>query len=102
MSPTWTRHRGRGRLAREGQSQTHRVQLRSGECYSILAVGGDGVADLGISLKNGAETLTEDQTRNAFPSVRHCAERSGPHTVEVRAATGSGQYFYQVFRRSTS
>ena len=33
---------GQGELAREGQSRTHRVQLQAGQCYSILAVGGDG------------------------------------------------------------
>ena len=60
------------------------------------------MSDLGLSLKDGNRTISGDQTRNAFPSVRHCADRTGSFTVEVQAATGSGQYFYQVFRRSES
>lgn len=91
---------GRGSLRREGQSRSHELNLEQGRCYSILAVGGEGVNDLDAALMRGNTQLAADGTRNAFPSVRHCAEQTGRVTLQVRATSGSGDYFYQVFRQS--
>jgi hypothetical protein len=93
---------GQGRLTAQGQERQHQINLAAGQCYSILAVGGDGVNDLGISLSSNGRALTSDQSRTAFPSVRHCADQAGRYTLTVNAQNGAGQYFYQVFRRSGS
>ena len=93
---------GQGTLRREGQSRSHNIQLTQGQCYSVLAVGGEGVANLDVTLAQGSTQLASDGTRTAFPSVRHCAERTGRYSLTVRTGSGSGQYFYQVFRRSGS
>lgn len=88
----------RGRLRREGDSATHRFTLQGGQCYSIVVVGGAGVRDLDVTLSQGTTQIATDfGVRNAFPSVRHCAEGTGQYTVAVRAAAGSGDYVYQVF-----
>ncbi len=88
---------GTGRLSREGIVRRHPLRLSGGQCYSVLAVGGDGVHDLDLTLSRGGTELASAGTRNAFPSVRFCAESAGRYDIKIRAASGSGGYFYQVF-----
>jgi hypothetical protein len=91
---------GRGRIARQGQSRTENVQLEQGQCYSVLVVGGQGVNDLDVTLlRDGTALANDGGSRNAFPSVRHCPDRSGRYQLKVEAGDGAGDYFYQVFRR---
>lgn len=93
---------GHGRLAREGATVTHNVDLTAGQCYAVVVVGGEGVNDLDVTLSQGGTQLASDYgSRNAFPSVRQCAERDGRYTITITAASGSGPYHYQVFSRST-
>jgi hypothetical protein len=89
----------KGRLGTEGQSRRHSIELGGGECYSILVVGGEGVADLDVNLSKSKTQLASDGSRNAFPNVRHCPESAGTFNLNVKAATGSGAYYYQVFKR---
>jgi hypothetical protein len=90
-----------GRLRREGTEASHNLDLVQGRCYSILVVGGEGLNDIDLTLAQGGTPLTTDGTsRNGFPSVRHCAQTTGRVSLTVKATTGAGQYFYQVFRRS--
>ncbi len=92
---------GRGRLRREGASATHEVDLVQGQCYAVVAVGGEGISDLDITLSLGNTQLVSDfGSANAFPSVRHCAQSSGRHTIQITARSGSGSYHYQIFSRS--
>ena len=93
---------GRGRLARQGASSNHTLDLPANECFAVLVVGGDGVSDLDVTLSKGREQLAGDGSRNAFPSVRYCTTEAGRYKIDVKAATGSGPYFYQVFRRTQS
>ena len=93
---------GKGTLRREGASANHNLQLPAGGCYAVVVVGGDGVNDLDVTLSKGSDTLAGDGSRNAFPAVRYCTTTAGRYKVSVRAATGSGPYFYQVFKRSGS
>ncbi len=90
----------RGRLRREGQEAHHRLNLPTGKCYSILAVGGQGVNNLDVTLSHGNRELASDASRNAFPDVRLCTEQGGRYDLAVRARQGSGDYFYQVFERT--
>ena len=93
---------GRGRIAQEGQTRTHNIRLQEGQCYAVLVVGGEGVTDLDAMLSNGNTTLAvESNSHNAFPSVRYCATGNDRVRLSVRAAGGSGEYFYQVFTRSS-
>lgn len=92
---------GRGRLARQGASASHTLNLPANECFAVLVVGGDGVSDLDVSLSKGNSPLAGDGSRNAFPAVRYCTTEAGRYEIDVKAATGSGPYFYQVFRRAS-
>ncbi len=90
-----------GQLRRQGASATHNVELMGGQCYAIVVAGGDGVNDLDVTLSQGGTQLANDYgSRNAFPSVRHCAASDGRYTINVTAASGQGRYHVQVFTRS--
>jgi hypothetical protein len=89
-----------GRLRREGESATQQVALAAGQCYAVVVVGGDGVADLDVALSlNGQQLASNFGTRTAFPNVRHCAQQDGQYTVNITAASGAGAYHMQVFHR---
>jgi hypothetical protein len=91
-----------GRLARQGATATHQVDLSAGQCYAVVVVGGEGVNDLDVTLSRGGTELASDfGSRNAFPSVRQCVEADGRYTITVTAAQGSGPYHYQIFSRSS-
>lgn len=90
---------GQGRVS-QGQTRNHSLNLQAGQCYAVLAVGGDGVNDLDLSLQSGGRAVATDQTRTAFPRVTHCAEQSGQYQISVGSSGGNGDYFYQVFRRN--
>lgn len=92
---------GHGRLAREGATATENVELTAGQCYAVVVVGGQGVNDLDVTLsRDGTQLGSDFGSRNAFPSVRQCVQAGGRHTVTVTAASGSGEYHYQIFSRT--
>jgi len=93
---------GQGNLRREGATARHNIQLEGGHCYAILTVGGQGISNVNLTLNEGSNQLTTDNTRTAFPTVRHCPQQNTRVRLEVAAGGGSGRYFYQVFRRSGS
>lgn len=92
---------GDGELRRQGASAQHQVELTAGQCYAVVAVGGEGINDLDVTLSRGSTQLASDYgSANAFPSVRHCATADGSYTITITAAAGSGHYHYQIFSRS--
>ncbi|MCB9595118.1 MAG: hypothetical protein H6719_20540 [Sandaracinaceae bacterium] len=92
---------GRGTLRRQGASASHNVDLAAGQCYAIVAVGGEGITDLDVTLSRGNTQLASDfGSANAFPSIRHCAQTQGRHTIQITASGGSGPYHYQIFSRT--
>jgi hypothetical protein len=93
---------GQGNLRREGATASHNIQLDGGQCYAILTVGGEGINNVDLSLKDGSNEVATDGSRSAFPTVRHCPSETGRFRLEVAAGAGSGRYFYQIFRRSRS
>lgn len=92
---------GRGTLRREGADARHNLELEQG-CYSIVAVGGDGVRDLDLTLQQGSRGITADGTRDAMPRVTHCTDSAASFRLEVTAASGNGDYFFQVFKRTAN
>ncbi len=65
-----------------------------------MAVGGDGVRDLDLTLSSGRNDITADGTHDAMPRVTYCTQSAGTYRLKVEAADGSGDYFYQVFQRT--
>jgi hypothetical protein len=91
---------GRGTLRRQGADAGHNLELPGNECFSIVAVGGDGVRDLDLTLSSGRNDITADGTHDAMPRVTYCTQSAGTYRLKVEAADGSGDYFYQVFQRT--
>lgn len=89
-----------GTFRAQGEVHSHEIQLAANRCYSVLVVGGDGVDDIDAQLLNGRTPLAADSSRNAFPNVRYCTQQAGAYTLQVRAQTGEGAYYYQLFTRA--
>lgn len=90
---------GQGTIRSQGGSASHTLELPGGRCYAVLAVGGDGVVDLDLRLRQGAQELGGDTSVNAFPDVRTCVASRTQLTLQIEARAGQGDYFYQVFSR---
>lgn len=88
-----------GTFRAEGETHTHDLQLAANRCYSVLVVGGEGMDDIDAQLTQGRTQLASDASRNAFPNVRYCTTQAGTYTLGVRATTGQGAYYYQLFTR---
>lgn len=90
---------GKGNLTRQGNTDTQSFELKGGECYSVLVVGGEGVNDLDVTLLEGNKQVATDGTQNAFPSVRTCPDHDTRFHMKITAQNGAGEYFYQIFTR---
>ena len=93
---------GRGQLRRQGASANHTLELPANHCVAVVVVGGDGVIDLDVQLQQNGSAVSADTTRDAMPNVRYCTQGAGRFRLQIQAASGSGDYFYQVFQRSGS
>lgn len=91
----------RGNLPRATTRGTHTLSLAANTCYAVLAVGGDGVSDLGITLSRSGTTLESDRSTNSFPLVYRCTTTAEEDSLEVRAESGTGDYVVQLFKRTT-
>jgi hypothetical protein len=92
----------RGRIRRRGEVRRHRIELEAGACYTAVAVGGSGVQDLDMRVSRGpraSQLAGQDNRANAFPQVQFCPQQGGTHQVELTGVAGTGNYFFQVFRR---
>lgn len=77
----------------EGAEVELDVELRGGECYTFVALGSDGVQDIGIRIvdQNGTE-IGRDVTHDRQAAARVCAEQSGLHKAVVEMSEGQGAY----------
>jgi hypothetical protein len=88
----------RGQI-REGASVQRNVSLRANQCYAFVGVGGAGVSDLDLSVSKDGQTVAEDRTFTAFPTVRFCTRSAGSYRVTITSRRGSGEFVFRVFRR---
>ena len=87
----------KGTLRSKG-SKTVKLQLNQGQCYALVAVGGEGVSDLDLNLQYSDSSVASDtDTQHAYPSVRHCPKQSADYKLIIKAKQGKGPYFYQLF-----
>jgi hypothetical protein len=69
------------------------VRLEEGRCYTFVALGGDRVKDIELSVVDARnEPLARDGTADRQAAVYLCPERSGDYQVVVRMASGHGAY----------
>lgn len=80
------------------QALTQYVTMQAGRCYTILGVGGQGVADLDLALfdPNGKRAAT-DLGFDPTPSVQHCARWPGAYKLEAKVKRGAGEVAVQLF-----
>lgn len=77
----------------EGAVAHFATQLRAGECYTIVAFGGEGVADLDVVVLDEAGTeLASDRTQDQQAAAQICPDVDAEYQVAVRMARGNGGY----------
>ncbi len=88
----------RGELA-EGAQREFQIELEGGKCYAILAVGDNGVRDIDLIVRDrGGNIVDRDIEADARPVVRVCPESSGTQSIDVRMASGGGEFVYAAYR----
>jgi hypothetical protein len=74
----------------------------AGKCYRVYAVGGDGVKDLDLLVRDAdGHDVAEDAANDAFPIAPPkgplCSERGGVFVLEVSVHAGAGPYVVQIW-----
>lgn len=63
------------------------------QCATVVALGGDGVADLDATLLDpSGQTVSRDMTRDPQAVLRACVERAGTYELRLRMASGAGDF----------
>ncbi len=76
-----------------GRSEQHPWELSAGHCYTAMAFGGERVEDIDIVVRApSGEIIGQDVGLDARPEVSFCASDSGPHSIELRLYSGSGEW----------
>lgn len=90
----------KGAFRREGAHMDHSLHIAEGGCVIVVAVGGAGVHDLSAQLGTANGPAAIDGQQGALVALEAC-DSSHQHTaLRLASARGSGEYFFQVFRRS--
>lgn len=80
-----------------GQTNQNAVPLTAGRCYAIQGAGGDHVDDLDLRILGpDRRPLGQDVGADARPLVRLCPALTGPHSVDLRMFSGSGEWAFEV------
>jgi hypothetical protein len=87
-----------GGLLGSRQAVQQFVTLEAGRCYTVVAVGGQGVADVDLALFNpNGKRVASDLGFDRTPSVQHCAQFSGAYRVEAKVKRGAGEVAMQIY-----
>lgn len=88
------------RIRQVGRTVRHRLRLDAGRCYAVVAVGGEGIRDLQLSLKVGDASKDDEAEVGATSTVRYCVsagEATRSAELSVASKDGVGEYFIQLF-----
>ncbi len=81
-----------GSLA-EGGVARFTTQLRGGDCYTLVAFGGEGVANLDVVVLDETGTeLAADRSQDSQAAAQFCPDVDGEYQIAVRMARGNGSY----------
>lgn len=77
----------------EGGVARFTTHLRAGDCYTMVAFGGEGVANIDVVVldETGTEVAT-DRTQDTQAAAQFCPDADGEYQVAVRMASGNGSY----------
>lgn len=68
-------------------------RLRGGDCYTIVAFGGEGVSDLDVVVMDDAGVeVAADRSSDSQAAAQFCPEVDGDYQISVRMAHGNGTY----------
>lgn len=82
----------------EGSVVRRSVVMEEGRCYVVTGRSGQGLRDIDLFLFDAAGVeVARDLAADAEPSIEHCPEEPGRHTVELRAFEGAGAVGVTVF-----
>ncbi len=86
----------------QGQSQFVTVQINPGRCYRIIGVGGPGVQDLDLRMRDmSGNVVDQDVATDNFPVLglnrQLCPSWSGTFQVEIIMYSGGGDVGVQAF-----
>lgn len=86
----------------QGQRQVVTVTATAGRCYRIIGVGGPGVRDLDLRLRDmNGNVIDQDVATDNFPVLGLqrplCLNWTGSFQVEVIMYAGGGEYGLQAF-----
>lgn len=87
----------------EGQGDQHQAVLNGALCYKIVAIGGEGISDLDLTLfdQNNVPILRDrgtDRTPVLGLSQPICPLSASIHRIEVRSHAGAGDYALRIFK----
>lgn len=86
----------------QGQTQFVTVTASPGRCYRIIGVGGVGVRDLDLRLRDqGGNVIDQDVATDNFPVLglqrQLCLNWAGSFQVEIMMYSGGGEFGVQAF-----
>ena len=86
----------------QGQTQFVTVQINPGRCYRIIGVGGPGVQDLDLRMRDmNGNVVDQDVATDNFPVLglnrQLCPTWTGTFQVEIIMYSGGGDVGVQAF-----
>ncbi|MCA9606783.1 MAG: hypothetical protein KC619_14355, partial [Myxococcales bacterium] len=77
----------------QGETRFLRRALRAGDCYTLVAFGGDGVSDIDLVVKDErGEPVASDNTTDDQAAVQFCPEVDGEYEISVSMEQGGGDF----------
>lgn len=77
----------------QGADARIRIRLEGGECYTFVALGSGGVADIDVRVVGeDDEDIARDTTHDPQAAAQACPDESGEYSVIVRMVSGQGDY----------
>ena len=87
----------------EGSEARFPFELRGGECYTFVALGGSGVANVDVRVLDAqGEEVGRDTTVDRQAAAQACPDSNGEHHVVVSMAEGDGTYAVTSWSGSVS
>jgi hypothetical protein len=77
----------------EGAEAAIPATMAPGTCYTVLALGGGGVSDIDVVVRDASGTeVARDSTADGEAATQVCPSYGGTYTLAVRMTRGSGGY----------
>jgi hypothetical protein len=82
-----------------GQSRSFEHPVAMGTCYTWIAVGDSGQADLDLSVRLDGVLMAADDAPDDWPIVQYCAPTDGAARIDLVMYAGSGGFAFNTYQR---